>query len=104
MSDQYFSDKNCKYLNPAERARLWHIRKKITGNYSNPSPTPPRINQVKSKIIGLKVTLRDLERGMDPNDEHDLFGDDDDNIKSNASNSSFTSQVPIGKKRNNLLV
>ena len=28
MSDQYFSDKNYKYLSPAEKARLWQIRKK----------------------------------------------------------------------------
>ena len=70
MSDQYLSDNNYKDLSPAEKARLWQIRKKITGNDSNPSPPPPIINQVKRKISELKITLRDMERGMDPNDEH----------------------------------
>ena len=101
MSDQYFSDKNYKDLNPAEKARLWQIRKKITGNDSNPSPPPPSINQVKRKISELKVALCDLERGVDPNDKHDLFGDADDNIKANASNSVLIRQTPSGKRLKN---
>ena len=69
MSDKYLSDQNYKDLSPAEKARLWHIREKITGNDSNPSPPPSIINQVKSKISELKVTLCDLERRIDPSDK-----------------------------------
>ena len=83
-------------MNPAEKARIWYIRKKITGNDSKPSPPPPRINEVKRNISGLKFILRDLERGTDTNDEHDLFGDDDDNIEANAINSALTRQTHSG--------
>ena len=80
MSDQYFSDNNYKYLSPAEKFRLCHICKKITGKDSNPSPPPYIINQVKSNISELKVTLRDMEMGVDSNDKDNLFSDNDDNI------------------------
>ena len=46
MSDQYFSDNNYKYLSPADKARLWQIRKKRSGNESNTIPPPSMINQV----------------------------------------------------------
>ena len=39
---------------------------------------------------------------MDPNDEHDLFGEDDDNIEYNARNSALTRQTPSGKRRKNV--
>ena len=101
MSDQYLSDKNYKDLSPAEKARLWQIRKKITGNDSNPRSHPPRTNQVKRNISELKVTLRDLERGMDPNGEHELFSDNDKNIEANSSNYALTRQPPSGKRSKN---
>ena len=63
MSVKYFSDKNYKYLSPAEKAGLWKTRKKRTGNDSNPSPPPSMINQVKRKISELKFTFRDMEKG-----------------------------------------
>ena len=59
------------------------------------------INQVKSKISELKVTLLDLERGMDSNDEDNLFSDDDDNIEFNSNNSVLTRQTPSGKRHKN---
>ena len=101
MSDQYLSDNNYKDLSPAEKARLWQIRKKITGNDSNPSPPPPSINQVKRNISELKVTLGDLKRGVYPNVEHDLFGEYDDETKANTSNSALTSQTPNGMRCKN---
>ena len=60
MSDHYLSDSNYTDLSPAEKAILWQIRKKRTGNDSIPSPTPSIINQVKRNISELKFTLRDL--------------------------------------------
>ena len=69
MSDQYLTDKNYKDLSQAKNSRLWQIRKKKAVNGSNPSPPPSMANQVKRNIGELKVTLRDLGRGMDPNDE-----------------------------------
>ena len=101
MPDQYFSDQKYKYLSPAEKARLWHIRKKRTGNDSNPSPPPSMINQFKRKIRELKVTLRDLERKMDPRDKDNVFSIDDDNIEVNARNSALTRQPPSGKRSKN---
>ena len=53
------------------------------------------------KTSEFKVTLRELERGVDPNDKHDLFSDDDDNIEANAGNYSLNRQTPSGKSRNN---
>ena len=88
-------------MSPAEKARLWQICKKITRNDSNPSPPPPRTNQVKRNISELKFIFCDLERGVDPNDENDLFSDNDDNIEANVSNSVLTRQAPSGKKRKN---
>ena len=38
---------------------------------------------------------------MDTNDKHDLFGDADDNIKANASNSVLIRQTPSGKRLKN---
>ena len=101
MSDQYFSDKNDKYLNPDEKDILWKNSKKRTGNDSNPSPPPPSINQVKRNISELKVTLGDLKRGVYPNVEHDLFGEYDDETKANTSNSALTSQTPNGMRCKN---
>ena len=97
MSDQFFSDKNYKYLNPAEKSRLWHICKKRTGNDSKPSPPPLSINQVKRKISELKVILRDLERGMNPNDDHDLLGENDDNIKPTQATLNLIGRRPVGR-------
>ena len=102
MSDQYLSDHKYKDLSPAEKFSLWHIRKKRTGNDSNPSPPPPSIDQFKVNISELKVALRDLERGMHPNDENDLFGDYDDNIEANARNSALNRQTPSEKRRKNV--
>ena len=90
ISYQYFSDKNYKYLSAAEKAKLQQIHKQRSGN-DNPSPPPPSIILVKRNISALESTLRDLERGLDPNDEHDLFPIDDD-IEANASNSALTRQ------------
>ena len=101
MSDQYLSDKDYKYLIPAEKARLWKIHKKRTGGDSNPSPHPSMINQVKINISEFKFTLRYLKRGMDPNEEDNLFSDDDDNIKVNARNSTLNTHPPSGNSRNN---
>ena len=66
MYDQYFSNRKYKDFIPAKKARLWQIRKKITGNDSNPSPPLYMINQVKRKISEFKVTLLEIERMMDP--------------------------------------
>ena len=101
MSDHYFSDNNYKDLNLDEKARLWQICKKITGNDSNPRPPPPLINQVKMKISESKVTIRELEGGVDANDKHDLFSDGDDKIKANARNSVLNRHPPSGKRRKN---
>ena len=101
MYDQYFSGNNYRDLSPAEKAKLWQISNKRTGNDSNPRPPPSMINRVKSKINEFKVTLCDIEMGMYPNVEDNLFSDDDYSIKVNASNSVFTSQTPSGKRRNN---
>ena len=92
---------NYKDLSPAEKSRLWQIRKKRTGNDSNSSPPPSMINQVKKNISELKFTLHNLKMGMDPNDKDNLFSDDDYNIKVNASNSSLTRQPPSGNRRKN---
>ena len=59
------------------------------------------INHIKRKISELKFTLRDMERGMDPDDEDNLFSDEADNIKVNISNSALTRQPPNGKRRKN---
>ena len=59
------------------------------------------IDQVKSKISEFKVTLPDLERGVDPNDKDNLFSDDYDNIEVNARNSALTRQPPSGNRRKN---
>ena len=101
MSGQYFSDKNCKYLSPAEKARLWQIHRKRTRKESNPIPPPYMINHVKRKISELKITLRDMERGMDPNDEDNLFSDNDDKIEVNVRNSTLAMQPPSWKRRKN---
>ena len=98
MSDQYFSDQKYKYLSPAENARLCQISKKRTGDGSNLSPPPSIINQVKINISELKVTLRDLEKMMDPSDEDKVFSSDDDNIKFNARNSVLNRQ-PTSRNR-----
>ena len=49
----------------------------------------------------MKVTLRELERGMYPNDKDNLFSDDYDNIEVNARNSALTRQPPSGNRRKN---
>ena len=50
------------------------------------------------EISELKVTLHDLEGGMDPNDYNNLFSDNSDNIEANAINSVFTRHPPSGKR------
>ena len=60
------------------------------------------INQVKSKISELKVTLRDLQSKMDPIDKDKLFSSNDDNIEVNAINYALTRQPPSGNRRKNI--
>ena len=55
------------------------------------------INKIKRNISELKVTLRDLERGMDINDKDNLFRDNYDNMEANASNSALNRQLRSGK-------
>ena len=89
-------------MSPAEKARLWYTRKKITGKDSNQSPPPSIINQVKRKISELKVIIRDLERSMDSNEGNNLSIEGDDKIEVNARNSTLTRQPPSGKRLNNI--